>query len=45
MVWRTEYSNDAVGTSANRDRVIAYNEDDVGTFALRNWLEKSTADS
>lgn len=40
MAWWAEYMADPVGKAALRDRVIAYNEDDVrATFALRDWLE------
>ena len=39
MAWWAEYIADPVGKAALRDRVIAYNEDDVrATFADRDWL-------
>lgn len=42
MAWWAEYMDDPVRNSALRDRVIAYNEDDVrATFALRDWLEQN----
>lgn len=41
MAWWAEYIADPVGNASQRDRVIAYNEDDVrATFALRDWLER-----
>lgn len=41
MAWWAEYLDDPAGKAAQRDRVIAYNEDDVrATFALRDWLER-----
>lgn len=44
MAWWAEYAADPAGKAALRDRVIAYNEDDVrATFALRDWLERETA--
>ena len=41
MAWWAEYIVDPVDKAALRERVIAYNEDDVrATFALRDWLAK-----
>jgi predicted RecB family nuclease len=41
MAWWAEYIGDPVDKAALRERVIAYNEDDVwATFALRDWLAK-----
>lgn len=46
MAWWAEYMADPVGKAALRDRVIAYNEDDVrATFALRDWLEQNACGS
>jgi predicted RecB family nuclease len=42
MAWWAEYVGDPVGKKALRERVIAYNEDDVrATFALKDWLERN----
>ena len=42
MAWWAEYIADPVANRALRERVIAYNEDDVrATFALRDWLERN----
>lgn len=41
MAWWAEYMEDPAEKTALRDRVIAYNEDDVrATFALRDWIER-----
>jgi predicted RecB family nuclease len=40
MTWWGEYWSDPITHAAQRDRVHAYNEDDVrATFAIRDWLE------
>lgn len=41
IAWWKEYIDDPAAKSALRDRVIAYNEDDVrATFVVRDWLER-----
>jgi predicted RecB family nuclease len=39
MAWWAEYGDDPVTKAHLRDRVIAYNEDDVrASLALKDWL-------
>jgi predicted RecB family nuclease len=39
ITWWNEYWADPEGNASLRDRVLAYNEDDVrATFAIRDWL-------
>lgn len=41
ITWWNEYWSEPAARSALRDRVLAYNEDDVrATFAVRDWLER-----
>jgi uncharacterized protein len=44
MAWWAEYEKDPEANRALRDRIMAYNEDDLrATFALRDWLERFAA--
>jgi len=41
MAWWKEYLDNPVAKTALRNRVIAYNEDDLrATFVVRDWLER-----
>jgi uncharacterized protein len=41
IAWWTDYLADPVANAPLRDRVLAYNEDDVrATFVLRDWLSR-----
>jgi len=41
MAWWAEYEKEPAANRRLRDRIIAYNEDDLrATFALRDWLER-----
>jgi predicted RecB family nuclease len=43
MAWWAEYLDDPSKNGYLRDRLLAYNEDDVrATFVLRDWLEAAT---
>ena len=44
LAWWNDYLRDPTGNAALRDRVIAYNEDDVrASFVLHDWLEHALA--
>lgn len=43
MAWWAQYLDDPPGNGHLRDRLLAYNEDDVrASFVLRDWLETAT---
>ncbi len=44
IAWWAYYLEDPIGNAALRDRVIAYNEDDVrASLALRDWMERTSS--
>jgi uncharacterized protein len=43
LVWWAEYAEDPVRNASTRERIVAYNEDDLrATIAVADWLERAT---